>query len=139
MAEELFRFRNTTRGYVGAIKVDRRGDRRAVAVPPGDTIELTEEEQEATANAPKDPSKSPFEAQAFEERDVFGEVIETGVRAPLELVSESEDRAIPARQGRRTGTDVAREQQPEETGAAPEPVGAAPAGSFAPGEEVGTP
>lgn len=138
MAEQTYRFRNTTQGKVGAIKIDRRGDRRAIPVAPGDTIELTEEEQEATANAPRDPSKSPFEPQPYEARDVYGELVDSGVRAPLELV-EGDERGIPARAGRRTGTDVAREHQSEETGAAPEPVGAAPKGSFAPGEEVGTP
>jgi hypothetical protein len=138
MAEELFRFRNTTQGKVGAIKIDRRGDRRAVAIAPGDTIELTEEEQEATAAAPKNPASSPFEPQPYEARDIYGEVVDSGVRAPLELV-EGDDRPIPARAGRRTGTDVAREKQSEEVGAAPQPVGAAPTGSFAPGEEVGTP
>jgi hypothetical protein len=139
MAEELFRFRNTTQGKVGAIKIDRRGDRRAISVAPGDVIELSEEEQEATANAPKDPANSPFEPQPYEARDVFGEVVDAGVRCPLELLDESDARNVPARTTRRTGTDVAREKQSEEVGAAPQPVGFAPQGSYAPGEEVGTP
>lgn len=131
MAEETFLFRNTTLGFVGAVKIDRRGDRRAIAVAPNDTVELTEEEQEVTARAPRDPGRSPFEAQPYEARDIHGEVIDSGVRAPLELVAAEDQPPTPAAKRRA--------RQPEETGAAPEPVGAAATGSFAPGEEVGTP
>jgi hypothetical protein len=64
MAEELFRFRNTTQGHVGAIKIDRRGDRRSIPVGPGEIVELSEEEQEATARAPRDPGEQPVRAAA---------------------------------------------------------------------------
>jgi hypothetical protein len=66
---------------------------------------------------------------------VHGEIVDSGVRCPLELV-EGDERPTPAMK-RRTGTDVARERQADEVGAAPQPVGFAPQGSFAAGEEVG--
>jgi hypothetical protein len=54
-AEQVERaeFRNTTNGWIGAIKLTSRGEVQPVAVAPGDTVWLSEEEQELTANAPR--------------------------------------------------------------------------------------
>jgi hypothetical protein len=115
-------FENTTTGFLGAIKIDRRGDRRSVSIAPGERVELTKEEQEVTAEAHRDPKGNPFVEQDFEVRDMnTGELKESGRRPPLQLVTER----------RPIGSDQ------EEVGAPPAPAGDAAEGSFAPGEEVG--
>lgn len=109
------RFRNTTDGQVGVIKVNRRGEEVAIAVPPRGEVDLTVEEQELTANAPTDPSKSPFEPQPYHEIDeVTGEQKayaedEDMPRKPLLEVIDSK-RPVPGRQpatrGRRSPKEV---------------------------------
>lgn len=109
-------FRNITNGYVGAITIDRRGERRAVAVGPGDEVALSEEEQQETANAPRDPRDNPFLKSSTDVRDGdSGAVIEAGEKPQLEAVAES----------RPIGNQ--------------RPIGTPAQGSYAPGEEVGTP
>lgn len=130
--EETHEFRNTTTGYVGAIKIDRRGERNAVALAPGETIELTVEEEEATARAHKDPADNPFTDQDYAIRDPqTNEVVESGRRPPLELVTEKRELGSSRRP---IGS-----QRSEEVGAAPEPDGEPATGEYASGEEVGTP
>lgn len=53
-------FRNVGKGWCHVITIDRRGEQRGIAVAQGDRILLTEEEQIATANAPRDPDNNPF-------------------------------------------------------------------------------
>ena len=87
---ERAEFRNTTSGYVGAVRLDNRGEARGVAVAPGESVWLGQEEQELTANAPRRPESNPSLPQPFEQRGpITGEVIEEGERAPLELVTEA--------------------------------------------------
>jgi hypothetical protein len=52
-------FRNTTTGFVGVITIDN-GKERGVAVRPGGTIWLSEDEQILTANAPRKDEDNPF-------------------------------------------------------------------------------
>jgi hypothetical protein len=123
-------FKNTTAGYVGAITISTRGDEKAVAVAPGAEIALSIEEEEATANAPRDPRDNPFLPSSTDQRDPeTGALIEAGVTPMLERVNESR----PIGSHRPIGSTR------EETGAPPAPAGPAPEGSFAQGEEVGDP
>jgi hypothetical protein len=109
-------FRNTTSGWLGVITIDRRGERHPIAVAPGDTVWLSPEEQEVTAMAPRLPANNPFVAQPFKEFDSTGELLEEGSRP--QLVLETQERPTPATR---------------------RPIGDAPQGEFAEGEEVGTP
>lgn len=103
-------FRNTTQGWLGAVKIDGRGVKESVAIEPGGTISLTEEEQAVTARAPRDPQNNPFLEQEYEIRDPnTGEVLESGRRAPL--APDTEERFIPGAGSRddreETGTTTA--------------------------------
>ena len=116
-------FRNTTTGFIGAITYTPSGEEKAIAVAPGDTVWLSEDEQELTANAPRLADDNPFLSRPFEVRDPnTGELLESGERPQLELVSEH--RMVPSRKREIPGI------------AKGEP---APEGAFAQGEEVGTP
>lgn len=131
MTKDKTIFKNTTAGYVGAITISTRGDEKAVAIAPGEEIALSIEEEEATANAPRDPRDNPFLPSSTDQRDPeTGALIEAGVTPMLERVNESR----PIGSHRPIGS-----RAPDETAAPPAPTGAAPEGSFAPGEEVGDP
>jgi hypothetical protein len=118
MAVKRVRFENTTEGFVGAITIDARGEHRGVAVEPHGTIELSEEEQIATANAPRHAEDSPFEEREEPEYDDEGKLLRT-VKAQPQLIPVSASRPIPSTRPI-PGTDP-------------------PTGSFRDGEEVGTP
>lgn len=106
-------FKNTTQGVVGAVRIDRKGDEIGVPVQPGESVFLSQEEQIATANAPRSKADNPFLPQPFKIVDeLTAEVVEEGVRPSLELVGEARDLA--------------------------RPIGGA-VGSYAPGEHTGTP
>lgn len=112
-------FRNTTGGALGAVKIDRRGEHKSTPVQPGDTIWLSEEEQEATANAPRRPSDNPFIDHPYKIQDPdTGEVIDEGSRPLFERVTETRSTG----RSRPIGDDVARTE-----------------GSYGDREEVGTP
>jgi hypothetical protein len=84
------RFRNTSAGYVGVSKYKPNGDEDAIAVEPHGTVELTDEEIELTARAPRDQKDNPFTPQPFLIRDPnTDEILEEGVR-PLLVVDDSE-------------------------------------------------
>lgn len=53
-------FRNETEGFVGVITLDPNGKERGVAVRPGASIWLSENEQILTANAPRLDEDNPF-------------------------------------------------------------------------------
>lgn len=88
------RFRNTTGGHLGVIKVNRRGEEVSTVVEPGGEVLLTAEEQELTANAPSDPKKNPFLDQPYEDFDDEGTSIDKGYRPQLAVIDEK--RPIPA-------------------------------------------
>ncbi len=52
-------FRNETKGFVGVISIDN-GKEKGIAVRPGHTVWLSEQEQVLTANAPRLDSDNPF-------------------------------------------------------------------------------
>lgn len=127
-------FKNKSGGWIGVITIDARGERRGIAVPPGDTVWLTEEEQIATANAPRSDTDNPLTngdlvlvTEAAEVRN------RRALRPEGEVVSkEDAARAAAAEQERQLAATA-------ETGATPPPAGEAEEGAFAPGEEVATP
>ena len=82
-------FLNQTQGYIGAVQFKRNGEEHGVAVAPGGRVWLTEDEQVATANAPQHPDDNPFIAKPFTDYDAkTGEIIATGTRAALKLITE---------------------------------------------------
>lgn len=109
-------FRNTSSGWCGAVTIDGRGDHHGTAVAPGETIWLSEEEQIATANAPRKDEDNPFANGTFE------------------LVSRGAEVRNRRPYGEKAGGPVE-----EETGATPAPTDDPVEGSPAPGEEVATP
>ena len=59
-------FRNVSGGYAGVQVKDHTGRMRGVPVAPGATIWLDEDEQVATANAPRKDEDNPFTDGTFE-------------------------------------------------------------------------
>lgn len=103
--KKVTRFRNTTGGFVGVVKYKPNGDEHAIAVEPHGTVELTDDEIQATARAPREAKDNPFEPQPFEVRDPnTDEVAETGMR-PL-LVVDTEERVAPTTGSRDPGEEV---------------------------------
>jgi hypothetical protein len=81
-------FLNQTQGYVGAVQIKRTGEEVGIAVAPGGRVWLSVDEQIATANAPQHPDDNPFIARPFTDYDPkTGEVVATGVREALKLIS----------------------------------------------------
>lgn len=62
-------YRNTTRGFVGVVKMGRNGEEKGMPVGPGERVFLSDDEVQLTKDAQKDPSTSPFSEQPFETRD----------------------------------------------------------------------
>lgn len=91
---EKQQFKNNINGYVGAVVIGPKGDDRGVAVAPGATVWLSEQEQVLTANAPRNAKDNPFVEQVFQFTDpVTGEAQELRV-TPLTPISEA--RFVPA-------------------------------------------
>lgn len=128
-AEEKVRYRNTTKGHIGAVILNEENRRQGVAVPPGDTIELSEVEVRMTKNAPKNPDNNPFVGNPPQLELAPDDRPDRPEPEP-ERDAEAEAEKKPRPKGRR---------QSEETGAAQEPAGDAPEGGYASGEEVATP
>lgn len=57
---EKAEFTNTSAGVCGVTIIEPGGKPKGIAVKPGDTVWLTEEEQILTANAPRKPENNPF-------------------------------------------------------------------------------
>lgn len=53
-------FVNSTKGFIGVVTVDPNGKEKAIAVRPGQSVWLTEDEQILTANAPRNDEDNPF-------------------------------------------------------------------------------
>lgn len=103
-------FRNTTQGWVGAVKIGPNGAKESVAVEAGGTVALTPREVELTARAPRKSEDNPFVDHPYEILDPnTGECLESGSRPPL--VPDDDDRYIPQAGSRddreETGTTTA--------------------------------
>lgn len=126
-------FRNTTDGWIGAVAFGKHGEHSGIAVEPGGTVWLTEDEQILTANAPRADEDNPFLPRPFQRRDPqTGDVLEEGVRPQLELVRKG----VQARNRRPFGAQAT---PVEETGATVADGEPAAEGESAAGEEVATP
>jgi hypothetical protein len=75
MADERELYENRSGGQVGACQIDKRGERRWIAVGPDERVWLNEEEKIAMAEAPKDPADNPFIEREEDEVDDDGKII----------------------------------------------------------------
>lgn len=165
MAEARSEFQNESGGFVGVTFIEE-GKRRGGSVPPGESVWLTEEEQIATANAPRRDEDNPFTngflklvtpATQIANRRPIGDPGDAAQPEPSEgAQAEAAEQAQEAAERRRVAEEQkkaeeerrlakAREQATspgrptEETGAAVSPQGTPEVGKRAPQEEVGTP
>lgn len=117
-------FENTGKGFVGVVTLDDDRKRKAIAVRPGATVWLSEEEQVLTANAPRSEADNPLANGTLVLRSTGEEIRH---RRPIRPPAVEEPAAAEP------------EEQETETGAAPAPQGEPEEGKRAPNEEVGTP
>lgn len=161
-------FRNDSGGFLGVIVIEPGGKTKGISVRPGDSVWLSEEDQIATANAPRSDDNNPFingqlklvtAATAIANRRPIGDTEqpqpnEAAQRAKAEeaqrrrkaaATKKQEAEAERVEEGRKQAQQGTRppappvRQTPDQTGAAPQPQGTAAQGSRAEGEEVGTP
>lgn len=86
-------FRNNTAGWIGAVQVGPTGAPEGVAIEPGGTVWLSEQECRLTAHAPRSAADNPFSEQTYEMRDPeTGNVSQVKI-TPLTIVED--DRDIP--------------------------------------------
>lgn len=111
-------FRNDSGGVAGAIVLDGTGQ-KSIAVLPGDTVWLTEDEQALTANAPRREEDNPFINGTF---SLIAEGKNIKHARPLRPVTIEDPIVL--------GTEV---------GAPPVATGEPAEGSRPAGEEVATP
>jgi hypothetical protein len=114
-------FVNKSDGWIGVVQLDHQGAAGGIAVAPGGSAFLSEEEQILTANAPVSDEDNPF------------------ANGSLELRTRSANIKSRRPWGAPASAAPAPAVQDEETGAAPLPAGDAPEGSRPAGEEVGAP
>lgn len=78
-------FINCTQGYLGVVKINRKGDEHAEPVAPGMRVFLTDEEIELTAQQHQRKEDSPFEVREIVHRNLLtGDPVETYMLCPLE-------------------------------------------------------
>lgn len=131
MTEEVRRkFINPTPQYVGAVIYDEDGKRKGVPVEPGGSIWLSEREERATAEAPREAKDNPFEAiwQEPTRTTPEGEILESQPRKGMLILSDEPARPIASERfipGRETAATAETPQEPagdDETAAEePEP------------------
>jgi hypothetical protein len=159
-------FRNASQGHVGVITLEPGGKEKAIAVRPGHSVWLTEDEQILTANAPRQDEDNPFLNGDLElvtaPKDVRNRrpIGHTDAEQPNEASARSKAEAAKAKaaadaeqraaeeaerskkaqeQAGQGASPPVRRQSPDETGAARQPQGSSAKGTRAAGEEVGTP
>lgn len=80
-------FENRTSGYVGAIKVNRKGDETSIPVAPGERVFLSDEEIELTEESYARSDRSPFKIREIVHLDPrTGEELARFTAAPLSKV-----------------------------------------------------
>lgn len=112
-------FVNTTTGWIGVVQIGPHGEQKGIAVAPGMSVWLTEDEQILTANAPVRDEDNPF------------------TNGQLELRTQGAQIKNRRPYGAQAGGPL--EAPAEETGATPTPESEPELGETAPGEEVATP
>jgi len=162
---ERAEFRNDSPGIAGAIAIED-GKRRGISVKPNESVWLSEEEQIATANAPRKDEDNPFTngtftlitdpTQVANRRPIGhstlpqpGEASEAAEAAAAQKAADKKAKAAQAKQAQEAERAAKAKAQAEqgvtpvkdqkETGAAAEPQGEAAQGTRPSGEEVGTP
>lgn len=84
---EKVEFENRTQGYLGVVKIDRKGDEISLPVEPGARVFLTDEEIALTGQAHKRKQDSPFELREIVHFDqATGEETARFTAPPLERV-----------------------------------------------------
>lgn len=166
MPQRKSEFENRSQGITGVVTIEPGGKLHPIAVKPGESVWLSEEEQIATANAPRRNEDNPFingtlvkvtDASNIRNRRPIGEDADSPEAAEQRRAAEkdaAERKAVNEAQrkeeeartkqaqeaGAVGGQGVPQQRQaPEETAAPPQPQGKAAQGSRAAGEEVGTP
>lgn len=82
-------FVNKTQGFLGAIKINRKGDDESLPVAPGERVFLTEEEIELTEQAHAHAKDSPFFPREITHYDPHTlDPVEKFVSAPLARVEQ---------------------------------------------------
>lgn len=151
MAPRKSEFRNTTEGHIGVVVIEN-GNERGIGVRPGDSIWLSEDEQIATANAPRRDEDNPFingqlelvtAAQEIANRRPIGssEAPQVPEKKPSSRAKQDKERAEKEaeRQEKAKKQAEAGPLPAEETGAAVSPSGNPKVGKRSQGEEVATP
>lgn len=149
---EKRRFENVSPELHGAVILDADNKAKGVAVQPGETIWLSLQEEQLTAEAPVRPEDNPFvkEWQRPTESDAHGNPTafstETGVLRPTDEAPRvvgsqrfTPSHGEPEPQDAAPEAEEAEEDPGEVTGAAPAPQEEAAQGQAAPDEEVATP
>lgn len=155
-------YRNASEGVCGVVVIDNN-EPKGIAVQPGHTIPLSEEERIATANAPRLPEDNPFtngtlvlDTPAEEiknRRPIDSPHAEPEVAPEKKSEPESEDREPtqePTPEEQKAKAEAARQAEAkaqaempgkpvDETGAPKQPQGLPHQGRRAPQEEVATP
>lgn len=123
-------FKNMTGGHLGAVIINRKGEPEGVSIPPGETIFLSDEEQELTANAPRRAEDNPFLPRDIVIHDIKnGDVLDEYTEPPLKPVDEK--RPIPGATAGDGGGDTTADDGEDD--------GKPPEGEYQAEEEVATP
>lgn len=161
---EKAEFKNTSPGVCGVVVIEPGEKPRGIPVKPGETVWLTEEEQIATANAPKRAEDNPFvngtltlvtEPKNLANRRPIGHSSVEQPPVPEEVQQLAEERKAADREAheklakqqaeaeeeraRQAAAATPQRLPSEETGVQIDPVGDGPKGERAQDEEVGTP
>lgn len=144
--EPQSKFTNVSGGVAGAIKLNHKGEPHGVALSPGESIWLTEQEEVLTANAPRNPEDNPFTngtyrldvkaADAAEARPIGSrqEVQPPPPEQPPEA-GEGDPEGIDLRT-ETTGPNEPPKQPAPDTGQPPAPTGEPVSGQRQPTEEA---
>lgn len=135
---EVQRFRNVTDGVIGAVAINEEGKREGIPVKPGETVELSEQEQQLTARAPRSPADNPLVGGGPDGGPALVPV-EAGDDRPLRPEPAAEPEPEPDLGPSDPEETDQTEAGPKSDETAAAPQGPAAEGSFAPGEQVGTP
>lgn len=97
MADSKTEYINNTQGFLGASKINRKGDEVGVPIAPSGRIFLTEEEKTLTEQAQMEAKDSPFLPRTILHFDsATGDKIAEFVAPPLESVRDARARKAAA-------------------------------------------
>lgn len=105
--EKPVEFVNVTQGWLGAVKINRKGDDVSVTVEAGTRVFLTAEEQELTERAHARRKDSPFTEREIVHHDMAsGNEIARFTAAPLTKADELPESVGALMDGEEVGTPV---------------------------------